>query len=56
MRDESVCWTKKVQQAARNFNPFNENPNPKAKSGKIRPNFGVFQQTARLILSSNFIR
>jgi hypothetical protein len=46
MRDESVCWTKKLQQAARNFNHLNENPRTKAKSGKIKSSFGVFQQTA----------
>ena len=35
MTDESVRWTKKVQQAARNFNHLNENPGTEAKSGKI---------------------
>jgi hypothetical protein len=47
MMDESVCWTKKRQQAARNFNHLNENPGTEAKSGKIKSSFGVFQQTAR---------
>ena len=47
MTDESVHWTKKVQQTARNFNLLNKNPGAEAKSGNIRPNFEVFQQTAR---------
>jgi hypothetical protein len=47
MTEESVCWTKKLQQAARNFNHLNENPGTEAKSGKIKSSFGVFQQTAR---------
>jgi hypothetical protein len=49
MTEESVCWTKKLQQAARNFNHLNENPGTEAKSGKIKPSFGVFQQTASSI-------
>jgi hypothetical protein len=47
MKDESVCWTKKRQQTARNFNQLNENPGTEAKSGKIKSSFRVFQQTAR---------
>jgi len=46
MKDESVCWTKKRQQPARNLNHLNENPGTEAKSGKIKSSFGVFQQTA----------
>jgi hypothetical protein len=49
MMDESVCWTKKRQQAARNFNHLNENPGTEAKSGKIKSSFGVFQQTAKML-------
>jgi hypothetical protein len=50
MKDESVCWTKKRQQPARNFNHLNENPGTEAKSGKIKSSFGVFQQTVRCVV------
>jgi hypothetical protein len=42
MKEESVCWTKKRQQATRNFNHLNENPSTEAKSGKIKSSSGGF--------------